>query len=45
VYFKDGNKTFEHPGLRKEPDIVKFMKDPKEPPPPAPEEAAWSEQV
>ncbi|KAL5251915.1 hypothetical protein ACHWQZ_G014898 [Mnemiopsis leidyi] len=44
IYFKNGNKTFEHPGLRKEQDIVKFMKDPKEPPPPAPEEAAWSEQ-
>lgn len=44
VYFKNGNKTFEHPGLRKEPDIMKFMKDPKEPPAPAPEEASWSEQ-
>ena len=45
VFFKNGNKTFEHPGLRKEPDIMKFMKDPKEPPAPAPEEASWSEQV
>eukprot|EP00116_Pleurobrachia_bachei_P009750 sb/3470012/ len=44
IYFKDGNKTFEHPGLRKQGDIVSFMKDPKEPPPPAPEEIPWSEQ-
>ena len=45
IYFKGGNKTFEHPGLRKEADIVKFMKNPQEPPPPAPEETPWSEQV
>lgn len=44
IYFKEGNRSFEHPGIRKEKDILSFMMDPKEPPPPAPEAAAWSEE-
>merc|ERR1711944_397988 len=40
-YFKKGEFAFDGGNARKEKEIVDFMKDPKEPPPP---EAPWSEE-
>ena len=45
IYFKNGEKSFEHPSLRQKDGIVKFMKDPQEPPPPAPAAGKWSDEV
>jgi len=44
IYFKNGEKSFEHPSLRQKEGIVKFMKDPQEPPPPAPADSKWSDE-
>jgi len=40
IYFKDGKLAFHYDQGRKKDDFVKFMKDPRAPPPPEP---IWSE--